>query len=155
MAENSKGIDPIAKAFVHAISSSKGPQIYELSVKNARAALDNVRAENVETRPADIEVRTLPGGSRGEISIRIIPPNRAKSRLPAVMYFRRGGCSAARALSRQRRRGDSRRGGRRGYLCGALWYKRRSAQSRRSARGRMAFNEAGGDGGDRDIEFGS
>jgi len=82
-----KGLEPSARAFLEELNSAGGPQIYELSVKDARGVLTNAQAGPVDKLPADIEDLTIPG----DVSIRIVRPKGTDSVLPAVMYFHGGG----------------------------------------------------------------
>jgi acetyl esterase len=91
MGQLSNAIEPTTKAFLETLNATGGPQIYELSVKDARAVLDNAQAGEVTKLPADIEDKTIPGGPHGQISIQIMRPQGVSSRLPVVMYFHGGG----------------------------------------------------------------
>lgn len=75
-----------------AAASAGGPPLYELSPKDARAVLHNVQASvPVELQPADIHDRVIPGGSTGEVSIRIVKPVDATGVLPVVFHSHGGG----------------------------------------------------------------
>lgn len=87
----SKGLEPSARAFLDTVNSSGGPQIYELSIADARGVLTGAQAGPVEKLPADIQDLTIPGGPGGEVSIRIVRPQGNSSLLPVVMYFHGGG----------------------------------------------------------------
>lgn len=87
----SNGIEPSARAFLDTVNSSDGPQLYELSVKDARAVLTDAQAGPIEKLPADIEDHTIKGGPSGEVSIRIVRPKGNTEALPVVMYFHGGG----------------------------------------------------------------
>ena len=85
------GIDPTIKALLDTLDSLGRPEVYELSVEEARAEMSRAQAGDVVKLPADIEDRTLPAGPQGEISIRIIRPKGNDRTLPAVIYFHGGG----------------------------------------------------------------
>lgn len=87
----SNGIEPSIKSFLEDINSQTGPQLYELSVKDAREVLINVQKMDVKKLPADIEDRDIPGGPNGQVSIRIVRPKGKDELLPVVMYFHGGG----------------------------------------------------------------
>ena len=87
----SNGIEPSIKSFLEDINSQSGPQLYELSVKDAREVLINVQKMDVKKLPADIEDRDIPGGPNGQVSIRIVRPKGKDELLPVVMYFHGGG----------------------------------------------------------------
>jgi len=82
-----------ARAFLEALEAQGGPPIYTLPYADARAVLDKAQvAANVARPPADIDDRKVPGGPKGEVSIRILRPNpRPAGSLPIVMYFHGGG----------------------------------------------------------------
>jgi acetyl esterase len=60
-------------------------------VADARRNALALQAGNVAKLAAASEDRTIPGGPRGEISIRIVRPEGATRVLPVVMYFHGGG----------------------------------------------------------------
>ena len=91
MSELTKGVDPTIKSFLDELNSQSGPQLYELSVKDARDVLINIQKMDVETLPADIEDLNIPTGPNGKVSIRIVRPTGLTGRLPVVMYFHGGG----------------------------------------------------------------
>lgn len=91
MVQLSKGIEPKTRAFLDEVNSKGGPQLYELSPKDARGVLSSVQAIDVPKLPADIEDRDIPGGPSGKVSVRIVRPKGNKGILPAVMYFHGGG----------------------------------------------------------------
>lgn len=91
MSKLSNGIEPSIKSFLEDINSQTGPQLYELSVKDAREVLINVQKMDVKKLPADIEDRDIPGGPNGQVSIRIFRPKGKDELLPVVMYFHGGG----------------------------------------------------------------
>ena len=55
MTKLSNGIEPSIKSFLEDSNSQGGPQIFELSVKEARKVLLNVQDIEVNKLPADIE----------------------------------------------------------------------------------------------------
>ena len=85
------GLEPTTEAFVQSLAALGGPPLQELSVAEARQNAVALQASRVAKRPAAIEDRTIPGGPGGEISIRIVRPDRTPGVLPAVMYFHGGG----------------------------------------------------------------
>lgn len=91
MVQLSKAIEPKTRAFLEELNSKSGPQLYELSPKDARGVLSSVQAIDVAKLPADIEDRDIPGGPGGKVSVRIVRPKGKKEALPAVMYFHGGG----------------------------------------------------------------
>ena len=91
MSKLSNGIEPSIKSFLEDQNSQEGPQIYELSVKEAREVLLSVQKIDVNILPADIEDLNISGGPNGNVSIRIVRPKGIDDILPVVMYFHGGG----------------------------------------------------------------
>jgi len=91
MSKLSNGIEPSIKSFLEYQNSQEGPQIYELSVKEAREVLLSVQKIDVNILPADIEDLNILGGPNGNVSIRIVRPKGIDDILPVVMYFHGGG----------------------------------------------------------------
>lgn len=87
----SNGIEASARAFLDTLNSSDGPQLYELSVKDARAVLTDAQAGPIDKLPADIEDHLIEGGPGGQVSIRITRPAGNTEALPVVIYFHGGG----------------------------------------------------------------
>jgi acetyl esterase len=84
-------IEPITRKFLDSLNAKGGPQLYELSVEDARNVLSTVQAVNVAKCSADVEDRTIAAGPSGRISIRIVRPQGVRDTLPATMYFHGGG----------------------------------------------------------------
>lgn len=82
----SPAIESSARAFLDEVNSNDGPQIYELSVNDARGVLTGAQSGPVDKLPAAIEDHTI-----GKISIRIVRPEGNLETLPVVMYFHGGG----------------------------------------------------------------
>ena len=74
MSKLSNGIEPSIKSFLEDQNSQEGPQIYELSVKEALEVLLSVQKIDVNILPADIEDLNISGGPNGNVSIRIVRP---------------------------------------------------------------------------------
>jgi len=91
MSKLSNGIEPSIKSFLEYQNSQEGPQIYELSVKEALEVLLSVQKIDVNILPADIEDLNISGGPNGNVSIRIVRPKGIDDILPVVMYFHGGG----------------------------------------------------------------
>ncbi|MGH7988181.1 MAG: alpha/beta hydrolase [Candidatus Binataceae bacterium] len=86
MASLSKGIEPVTRAFLEAVNAQRGPQIYEIPVEEGRAAFTRLQAVAVTKPPADIEERTIAGGPKGEVRIRIVRPKGVTGTLPTLLY---------------------------------------------------------------------
>lgn len=91
MIKLSNAIEPITRAFLDSLNTKGGPQLYELSVEDARGVLSSVQKMEVKKLPADIDDRSIPGGPKGQVSIRIVRPKGNRDVLPVVMYFHGGG----------------------------------------------------------------
>jgi acetyl esterase len=84
-------VEPNTQAFLDELAAKGGPQIYELSVEDARGVLCAAQGGQVPKLPAEIEDRTIPGGPKGHIAIRIVRPKSSTGALPVVVYFHGGG----------------------------------------------------------------
>src|SRR5215467_9098709 len=85
-------LDPESQAFLKFVKESGRPEMHTLSVAEARSLFARGQAiVPVVKLPADIETRTIPTDSLGDLSIRIVRPANNKSKLPVVMYFHGGG----------------------------------------------------------------
>lgn len=91
MNELTNGVDPTIKSFLKDLNSQGGPQLYELSVKDAREVLINIQKMDVKKLPADIEDQVIPVGPKGKVPIRIVRPKGIMEKLPVVIYFHGGG----------------------------------------------------------------
>jgi acetyl esterase len=80
-------LDRTAQSLLNSLALKGGPQIHELSIEDARAALSEAQSGYVAKLPVDIEDRTILVGPRGNTAIRIIRPRGSTAALPAVMYF--------------------------------------------------------------------
>ena len=87
----SYSIEKNTREFLKAVHSGSGPQLYELSIQDARNVLINAQTGDYEKLPADIEDRTITQDGK-TVSIRIVrPKGSAKEKLPALVYFHGGG----------------------------------------------------------------
>jgi acetyl esterase len=84
-------VEPNTQAFLDALAAKGGPQIHELSVDAARGVLRNAQGGKIAKHPAEIEDRTIPGGPKGQVAIRIVRPTGSAGALPVVIYFHGGG----------------------------------------------------------------
>jgi acetyl esterase len=87
----SPGVESQTRAFLEALAAQTGPQIYELSVADARAVLDGAQAGEVAKLPVDSEDRTVPLPGGGQVAISILRPKGAGKVLPVILYFHGGG----------------------------------------------------------------
>ncbi len=91
MSELSNGVDPIVKSLLEDLNSQSGPELYELSVNDARDVLNNTQKMDVKKLPVDMDDQDIPVGPNGNVSIRIVRPKGNTEKLPVVMYFHGGG----------------------------------------------------------------
>jgi acetyl esterase len=85
----SYAIEPTTRAFLEEIN--RNPPLYTLSVEEARKAFSDLQAGDIAKLPADIEDHDIPGGPKGQVSIRIIRPKGTAQALPVIMYFHGAG----------------------------------------------------------------
>lgn len=86
-------LDAQTQAFLNFLKASGRPELYTLSVPEARETYVKGQALVPVTKmPVDIEERTLPVGPGGKIKVYIVRPQGSKEEvLPAFMYFHGGG----------------------------------------------------------------
>lgn len=94
--------DPIIQKFINALAAQPSTPLYKLSVQDARAVLDTVQKAPVAQIPVERKDRTIPGGSFGPISIRIIRPQGNTHALPAIIYMHGGGWVLGNATTHDR-----------------------------------------------------
>jgi len=83
-----------ARALLNNLQQQGGPPIYTLSPDKARGVLSGLQASSsVQKLPADVENRTIPGGSNSkDVSITIVrPQNSRNDTLPVVVFTHGGG----------------------------------------------------------------
>ena len=83
-----------ARALLSNLQQQGGPPIYTLSPDKARDVLSGLQASSpVQKLPADVENRTIPGGSNSkDVSITIVRPrNSSIEPLPVVIFTHGGG----------------------------------------------------------------
>lgn len=82
-------LDPLVQSFLNSLQG--GTPLYTLTPVEARKVLDTLQAKPVQKLPADIEDLTIPGGPKGDISLRIVRPQGRKEKLPVVLFIHGGG----------------------------------------------------------------
>ena len=83
-----------ARALLNKLQQQGGPPIYTLSPDKARGVLSGLQASSsVQKLPAEVENRTIPGGSNSkDVSITIVRPRNSNTEpLPVVIFTHGGG----------------------------------------------------------------
>lgn len=82
-----------ARALLNNLQQQGGPPIYTLSPDKARGVLSGLQASSpVQKLPADVENRTIPGGSNSkDVSITIVRPQNSRNDTIPVVVFTHGG----------------------------------------------------------------
>ena len=84
-------LDPHVAQFITDLAKQDAPPLYTLSPVKARKVLDDLQASSINTVPASIQEKIIPGGPTKEVSITIVRPKTAKGKLPAIIYMHGGG----------------------------------------------------------------
>ena len=84
-------IDPHIAQFLTDLSKQDAPPIYTLAPEKARKVLDDVQKSSVNTIPASIQEKIIPGGPTKDVSITLVRPKTAKGKLPAIIFMHGGG----------------------------------------------------------------
>jgi len=92
MSTLSSSIEPATRKFLDGVNAGTGPQLYEMSVEEARETVNNLQKQAGVTKlPADTEDRKVSGGPNGDVAIKIVRPRDAKGALPALVYIHGAG----------------------------------------------------------------
>src|SRR5690606_21201219 len=94
-------VEKNTREFLKAVHSGNGPQIYELSIQDARKVLINAQTGDYKRPDADVEERTITQDGK-TVSIRIVKPKGSKEKLPVLMYFHGGGWILGNAFTHDR-----------------------------------------------------
>lgn len=97
----SYNVEKDTREFLKAVHGNSGPQIYELSIEDARQVLINAQTGDYKKLPVDIEERDITQNGK-TVSIRVIKPKNAKGKLPVLMYFHGGGWILGNAFTHDR-----------------------------------------------------
>jgi acetyl esterase len=81
-------LEPASQAFVEATAAP--PFLYELTLAEARAVLDDVQAAPIDKLPVRERWITVPTGV-GDVRVRIVQPPDAVGTLPVILYMHGGG----------------------------------------------------------------
>ncbi|MFE4369116.1 alpha/beta hydrolase [Streptomyces sp. NPDC056835] len=77
--------------FLNGLAAADGPPLYKLSYPAAREVLNKLQAGPVNMLPAEITVRSVPGGPTGPVSVHLVRPKDAGGDLPGIVYIHGGG----------------------------------------------------------------
>lgn len=97
----SYSIEKNTREFLKAVHGNSGPQLYELSIEDARKVLINAQTGDYKKLPADIENKTITQDGK-TVSIQIVKPKGSKEKLPVLMYFHGGGWVLGNAFTHDR-----------------------------------------------------
>jgi acetyl esterase len=84
-------VEPNTARFLQELADKGGPQLYELSVADARAAFTALQSGAVAKPSADVQELMIPGGPSGTVPIRAVRPKGVTEMLPAVVYVHGAG----------------------------------------------------------------
>lgn len=84
-------LNPNIAAFLTKLAEQNGPPLYALTPEQARKALDDLQAPIVNTVPALIDDKVIPGKITKTIAIRIIRPKDSTGILPVIMFVHGAG----------------------------------------------------------------
>ena len=82
-------LEPEAVEFIEA--TSVPPLFYQVSPADSRAGLDEAQSSEIFKPEVDTEWLTIPAGSAGEVSVRIVRPKDTPGDLPVIVYTHGGG----------------------------------------------------------------
>ncbi|ASA21771.1 alpha/beta hydrolase [Paenibacillus donghaensis] len=83
-------LEPAAQKF--ADDNSKPPFLPDLGPEKGRETVDQVQSGDIAKPEIELEDLTVPGGPKGEVSIRIVrPPNSSSTSLPVILYIHGAG----------------------------------------------------------------
>jgi acetyl esterase len=88
---NPVDLEPQAKAVADADADADPPYLFELGPDQGRRTVDAVQSGPVNKLPVDIQDTTVRGGPSGQVSVRILRPQRASRPLPVIVYLHGAG----------------------------------------------------------------
>ena len=84
-------IDPATRVFLESELAKGGPELYSMSVEQARESFSGYGDKSIPQIPALVEDYTISVPSNKRLKIRIVKPENSKNPLPVLMYFHGGG----------------------------------------------------------------
>jgi acetyl esterase len=78
-------LEPEAQAFVEA--AVRSPLLFTLGPEKGRLALDEAQSGSVSKLPVDIEDLAITDGPSGQLALRILRPQHARTSLPVIVYI--------------------------------------------------------------------
>ncbi len=85
-----KKLNKQAADLIKKLESENAPPIYQLTIQDARKALDTFQETSIEKLPVQIQDLTISTPPNEKLSLRIVRPT-GNEKLPAVVYFHGGG----------------------------------------------------------------
>jgi len=82
-------LEPEAQEFVKATANP--PYLFDLGPEKGRQVVDQVQSGPVAKLPVEIMDQTIPGGPRGQVSVKILRPPHAPAPLPVIVYIHGAG----------------------------------------------------------------
>lgn len=82
-------LEPEAQQFVQATANP--PYLFDLGPEKGRQVVDEVQSEPVEKPKVQMEDRSIPGGPKGQVSLRLVRPANAAASLPTLLYLHGAG----------------------------------------------------------------
>jgi acetyl esterase len=80
------------KSFIEELNEQGGKPLYQLSPAEARKILEDLQSQTHVEKPAvQFEDVKIPGGPKGDISVRIFRPTHSTDKLSPIVYFHGGG----------------------------------------------------------------
>lgn len=86
---NEVKLESEAQKFVE--ETANPPFLYELAPEKGRKTVDEVQSIPVAKPDADVKVRAVPGGPKGEVNVVILKPKNAPALLPVIVYIHGAG----------------------------------------------------------------
>ncbi|MHC8658364.1 alpha/beta hydrolase [Bacillus sp. Bwzl_19] len=82
-------LEKAAQEFAEATANP--PYLFDLGPEKGREAVDEVQSDPIDKLPVDIEDIMISGGPSGQVSVRIMRPQKAPAHLPVIVYIHGAG----------------------------------------------------------------
>jgi acetyl esterase len=81
---NEVKLEPEARKFAE--DTANPPYLYDLGPEKGRLKVDEVQSGPAAKPYVDLDVRTIPGGPKGEVTVTILKPKNVEGPLPVIVY---------------------------------------------------------------------